>query len=471
MGAIFNEMVGRDGATRQPYARIERWLKDLGKADVERARREAEAIFRRQGITFAVYGDGEASERLIPFDIIPRVFAAAEWRRLSAGIEQRVRALNAFIHDLYHRQDILRAGRVPHEVIVQNDAFVPEMVGVNPARGIYAHILGIDIVRVAENEFYVLEDNCRTPSGVSYMLEDREAMMYLFPDLFARQRVAPVENYPAMLRKTLESVAPPACKDEPTVVILTPGIHNSAFFEHAFLADEMGVELCEGGDLFVSDGYLYMRTTQEPQRVDVVYRRIDDAYLDPLAFRPDSALGVPGIFDLYRAGRVTLVNAPGTGIADDKSIYTYIPDVIEFYTGEKPLLKNVPTWRCGEPKDLGYVLEHLAELVVKEVHGSGGYGMLVGPTSSKKEIEAFRAKLKARPTNYIAQPTLALSAVPTFTNSGVAPRHVDLRPFVLSGDQVRVTPGGLTRVALKKGSLVVNSSQGGGTKDTWVLED
>ena len=471
MGAIFNEMVGRDGATRQPYARIERWLKDLGKADVERARREAEAIFRRQGITFAVYGDGEASERLIPFDIIPRVFAAAEWRRLSAGIEQRVRALNAFIHDLYHRQDILRAGRIPHEVIVQNDAFVPEMVGVNPARGIYAHILGIDIVRVAENEFYVLEDNCRTPSGVSYMLEDREAMMYLFPDLFARQRVAPVENYPAMLRKTLESVAPPACKDEPTVVILTPGIHNSAFFEHAFLADEMGVELCEGGDLFVSDGYLYMRTTQEPQRVDVVYRRIDDAYLDPLAFRPDSALGVPGIFDLYRAGRVTLVNAPGTGIADDKSIYTYIPDVIEFYTGEKPLLKNVPTWRCGEPKDLAYVLEHLAELVVKEVHGSGGYGMLVGPTSSKKEIEAFRAKLKARPTNYIAQPTLALSAVPTFTNSGVAPRHVDLRPFVLSGDQVRVTPGGLTRVALKKGSLVVNSSQGGGTKDTWVLED
>ena len=471
MGAIFNEMVGRDGATRQPYARIERWLKDLGKADVERARREAEAIFRRQGITFAVYGDGEASERLIPFDIIPRVFAAAEWRRLSAGIEQRVRALNAFIHDLYHRQDILRAGRVPHEVIVQNDAFVPEMVGVNPARGIYAHILGIDIVRVAENEFYVLEDNCRTPSGVSYMLEDREAMMYLFPDLFAQQRVAPVENYPAMLRKTLESVAPPACKDEPTVVILTPGIHNSAFFEHAFLADEMGVELCEGGDLFVSDGYLYMRTTQEPQRVDVVYRRIDDAYLDPLAFKPDSALGVPGIFDLYRAGRVTLVNAPGTGIADDKSIYTYIPDVIEFYTGEKPLLKNVPTWRCGEPKDLAYVLEHLAELVVKEVHGSGGYGMLVGPTSSKKEIEAFRAKLKARPTNYIAQPTLALSAVPTFTNSGVAPRHVDLRPFVLSGDQVRVTPGGLTRVALKKGSLVVNSSQGGGTKDTWVLED
>jgi uncharacterized circularly permuted ATP-grasp superfamily protein len=296
-------------------------------------------------------------------------------------------------------------------------------------------------------------------------------MMYLFPDLFAQQRVAPVENYPAMLRRTLESVAPAACRSEPTIVLLTPGIHNSAFFEHAFLADEMGVELCEGGDLFVSDGYLYMRTTQEPKRVDVVYRRIDDAYLDPLAFRPDSALGVPGIFDLYRAGRVTLVNAPGTGIADDKSIYTYLPEVIQFYTGEKPLLNNVPTWRCGEAKDLAYVFDHLAELVVKEVHGSGGYGMLVGPTSSRQEIEDFRAKLKARPANYIAQPTLALSAVPTYTQSGVAPRHVDLRPFVLSGDKVRITPGGLTRVALKEGSLVVNSSQGGGTKDTWVLED
>ena len=471
MAGIFDEMQGEGGAVRDPYGRIEQWLRTLGKKDVTHALKEAEAMFRRQGITFAVYGESEASERLIPFDIIPRVFAAAEWRKLSAGIEQRVRALNAFIHDLYHRQEILRAGRIPQEIIIQNDAFVPEMIGVNPARGIYAHIIGIDIVRVSENEFYVLEDNCRTPSGVSYMLEDREAMMYLFPDLFARHRVAPVENYPAMLRKTLESVAPPACKGEPTVVILTPGIHNSAFFEHAFLADEMGVELCEGGDLFVSDGYLYMRTTQEPKRVDVVYRRIDDAFLDPLAFRPDSAIGVPGIIDLYRAGRVTLVNAPGTGIADDKAIYTYIPEVIEFYTGEKPLLKNVPTWRCADPGDLAYVLDHLPELVVKEVHGSGGYGMLVGPTSSRKEIEAFRAKLKARPRNYIAQPTLALSAVPTFTNSGVAPRHVDLRPFVLSGDQVRITPGGLTRVALKKGSLVVNSSQGGGTKDTWVLED
>jgi uncharacterized circularly permuted ATP-grasp superfamily protein len=471
MGQNFNEMQEKSGATRGPYLRVEAWLKTLKKKDAERAIHEAENRFRRQGITFAVYGDDESSERLIPFDIIPRVFAASEWRRLSAGIEQRVRALNAFIHDIYHRQEILRAGRIPSDIIIQNAAFLPEMMGVNPARGIYAHIIGTDIVRIAENEFYVLEDNCRTPSGVSYMLEDRETMMHLFPELFAHQRIAPVENYPSLLRKTLDSVAPVGCKGNPTVVVLTPGIHNSAFFEHAFLADEMGAELCQGDDLFVSDGALYMRTIQKPKRVDVVYRRIDDSFLDPLTFRPDSHIGVPGLFDLYRAGQVTIVNAPGTGIADDKSIYTYIPDVIEFYTGEKPLLKNVPTWRCAEADALKYVLEHLHELVVKEVHGSGGYGMLVGPTSSKKEIETFRAKLKSNPSNYIAQPTLALSTVPTYTASGVAPRHVDLRPFVLSGDRVRITPGGLTRVALKKDSLVVNSSQGGGTKDTWVLED
>jgi uncharacterized circularly permuted ATP-grasp superfamily protein len=471
MGQLFNEMQEKSGATRGPYVRVEEWLKTLKKKDAERAMQEAENRFRRQGITFAVYGENEASERLIPFDIIPRVFAASEWRRLSAGIEQRVRALNAFIHDIYHRQEILRAGRIPADIIIQNAAFLPEMMGVNPARGIYAHIIGTDIVRIAENEFYVLEDNCRTPSGVSYMLEDRETMMHLFPQLFSHHRIAPVENYPALLRKTLDSVAPAGCSGDPTIVVLTPGIHNSAFFEHAFLADEMGAELCQGDDLFVSDGALYMRTTQKPKRVDVVYRRIDDSFLDPLTFRTDSHIGVPGLFDLYRAGQVTIVNAPGTGIADDKSIYTYIPDVIEFYTGEKPLLKNVPTWRCSEADALKYVLEHLHELVVKEVHGSGGYGMLVGPTSSKKEIEAFRAKLKSNPSNYIAQPTLALSTVPTYTASGVAPRHVDLRPFVLSGDRVRITPGGLTRVALKKDSLVVNSSQGGGTKDTWVLED
>ena len=471
MPNYFDEMNSNGAKLREPYHNISEWLTSLSPQDVAKASADAEAIFRRQGITFAVYGSGEASERLIPFDIVPRIFAAQEWRRLSRGIEQRVRALNAFLHDIYHRQEIIRAGIVPRDAIMNNEAFVPEMMGLDPSRGIYSHIIGIDIVRTGENDFYVLEDNCRTPSGVSYMLEDREAMMFLFPQLFAQQRVAPVEHYPTMLRSTLESVAPPACKGDPVVVVLTPGIHNSAFFEHAFLADEMGAELCEGTDLFVQDGWLYMRTTQEPKKVDVVYRRIDDAYLDPLTFRPDSALGVPGIFAVYRAGRVTLVNAPGTGLADDKAIYSYIPDVIRFYTGERPLLQNVPTYRCGDESSLKYVLENLKELVVKEVHGSGGYGMLVGPTSTSEQIEAFRARLKAKPAGYIAQPTLALSTVPTFVESGVAPRHVDLRPFVLSGDRIRITPGGLTRVALKEGSLVVNSSQGGGTKDTWVLED
>jgi uncharacterized circularly permuted ATP-grasp superfamily protein len=468
---LFNEMLGGGGETRSAYLYVERWLKRMTAAKAQRAIAEAENRFRRQGITFAVYGQNEAAERLIPFDIVPRVFSASEWRRLSRGIEQRVRSLNAFIHDLYHRQEILRAGRIPVQTIIQNAAFVPQMAGLDPARGIYAHICGIDIVRVAENEMYVLEDNCRTPSGVSYMLENRETMMHLFPELFAHQRVAPVDHYPQLLRKTLESVAPTFCNGPPSIVVLTPGIHNSAFFEHAFLADEMGAELCEGGDLFVSDGYVYMRTTQSPKRVDVIYRRIDDDFLDPLTFNPQSTIGVPGLFDCYRAGRVTIVNAPGTGIADDKSIYAYIPEIIEFYTGEAPILRNVPTWRCAEPDALKYVLENLKSLVVKEVHGSGGYGMLVGPASTKTQIAAFAAKLQSNPAKYIAQPTLALSTVPTYTQSGIAPRHVDFRPFVLYGDTIRITPGGLTRVALKKGSLVVNSSQGGGTKDTWILED
>ncbi len=467
----FNEMFASSGKVRDPYGKVETWLKQLGKSDIDRALKESEARFRRKGITFAVYGDDKASERIIPFDIVPRIFAAQEWRRLSAGIEQRVRAINAFLHDIYHNQEILRAGRVPTQLIVQNDAFVPEMIGVDPTNGIYAHIMGVDIVRVGESDFFVLEDNCRTPSGVSYMLEDREAMMHLFPELFAQQRVAPVDNYSALLHKTLEAVAPETAGNDPVIVVLTPGIHNSAFFEHSFLADEMGVELCEGRDLFVSDGWLYMRTTQAPRKVDVVYRRIDDAFVDPLTFKPDSSLGVPGIFDVYRAGRVTLVNAPGTGVADDKAVYSFMPAIIEFYTGEQPLLSNVPTWLCSSEKDLAYVKEHLAELVVKEVHGSGGYGMLVGPTSTKEEIATFREKLVARPSNYIAQPTLALSTVPTFDQGAIAHRHVDLRPFVLSSDRIRTTPGGLTRVALKEGSLIVNSSQGGGTKDTWVLED
>ncbi|MBO6756214.1 MAG: circularly permuted type 2 ATP-grasp protein [Roseibium sp.] len=468
---FFNEMLDQSGQPRPAYSKLNDWLESKPPNFLTRKSREAETIFRRLGITFAVYGSDEATERLIPFDPIPRILSASEWRKLSTGIDQRVRALNAFLHDIYHRQEIIRAGRIPADLVLQNEAFLPEMVGFTPARKVYAHIIGTDLVRVAENEFYVLEDNTRTPSGVSYMMENRETMMRMFPELFQIHRVAPVEHYPEALRQTLESVGPDPAKSEQTVVVLTPGIYNSAYFEHAFLADSMGVELVEGRDLFVDEGKVFMRTTRDPQQVDVIYRRIDDAFLDPLSFQPDSMLGVPGLFDAYRAGNVTICNAPGTGIADDKAIYAYVPDIIEFYTGQKPILNNVPTWNCAREEDLAYVLDNLADIVVKEVHGSGGYGMLIGPTASKRQIAEFRKILTANPGNYIAQPTLALSACPTHVATGVAPRHVDLRPFVLIGDQVRITPGGLTRVALKKGSLVVNSSQGGGTKDTWVLED
>ncbi|MBI1648316.1 circularly permuted type 2 ATP-grasp protein [Hyphomicrobium sulfonivorans] len=464
-------MYGSGEGVRPPYHAVAEWLGTQALGDLRQKLADAETMFRRTGITFAVYGSEDTSERLIPFDIIPRIISAAEWRKLAAGIEQRVRALNAFMFDIYHRQEIIRAGKVPEELIVSNSAFVPEMMGVSVPLGIYSHIIGIDIVRTGESDFFVLEDNTRTPSGVSYMLENRETMMHMFPDLFARNRVAPVENYPENLLKTLESVAPTGLKGEPTIALLTPGQFNSAYYEHSFLADQMGVELVEGRDLAVIDGYLQMKTTQGPRRIDVLYRRIDDDFLDPLVFRSDSVLGVPGLFDLYRAGRVTIVNAPGGGIADDKAIYSYIPEIIKFYTGRAPILQNVPTYNCRKADDLKYVLEHLPELVVKEVHGSGGYGMLVGPTASSSEIEAFRAKLTANPSNYIAQPTLALSTSPTMVEAGVAPRHLDLRPFVLVGDEVRMTAGGLTRVAMRAGSLVVNSSQGGGTKDTWVLQD
>jgi uncharacterized circularly permuted ATP-grasp superfamily protein len=469
--AAFNEMLDANGGVRPSYAQVAEWLAGQSKLGLKRKQLEAETLFRRLGITFSVYGSENALERLIPFDLVPRIISAAEWRLLERGIEQRVRALNAFVHDIYHRQEIVRAGRIPADLILANVAYLPEMIGHDPPLNVYSHIIGVDLVRTSDSEFYVLEDNLRTPSGVSYMLENRETMMHLFPELFASHRVAPIGQYPELLLRTLKAVAPPACKGDPKVAVLTPGIYNSAFFEHSFLADQMGVELVEGQDLFVEDGCLYMRTTQGRERLDVLYRRIDDAYLDPLTFHPQSSLGVPGLMDLYRAGRVTIVNAPGAGIADDKAVYSYVPEIIQFYTGQRPILQNVPTWRCSDPKELSYVLQHLAELVVKEVHGSGGYGMLVGPTASKREIEDFREKLKARPANYIAQPTLAISTCPSVTAAGIAPRHVDLRPYVLVGDRVRIVPGGLTRVALKKGSLVVNSSQGGGTKDTWVLQD
>ena len=464
-------MLGADGAVRQPYRLIAEWLGEHARQSLKRKQHEAEILFRRLGITFSVYGSENALERLIPFDLVPRAISAAEWRHLERGIEQRVRALNAFLYDIYHRREIIRAGRIPEDLVLNNEAYLPDMIGHDPALNVYSHIIGVDIVRVGENAFYVLEDNLRTPSGVSYMLENRETMMHLFPELFSSHRVAPIAQYPEMLLRTLQAVAPPACEGSPRVAVLTPGIYNSAFFEHSFLADAMGVELVEGRDLHVEDGFLYMRTTRGRERLDVIYRRLDDAFLDPLTFREDSTLGVAGLMDLYRAGRVTIVNAPGGGIADDKAVYAYVPEIIEFYTGQSPILENVPTWRCAIPEELSHVLAHLPELVVKEVHGSGGYGMLIGPTASRREIETFREKLKARPANYIAQPTLALSACPALTQSGVAPRHVDLRPFVLVSDRVRLVPGGLTRVALRKGSLVVNSSQGGGTKDTWVLQD
>ncbi len=469
---FFDEMWGQDETLREPYQGFHSWFSQEDMARLRAKQREAEELFRLTGITFNVYGRSEAEERLIPFDIIPRIISGTEWFRLSRGIEQRVRAINAFLHDIYHKQEIVKAGRIPEEAIANNDAFVPEMIGVDPPGGVYTHIVGIDLVRTGPGEFFVLEDNARTPSGVSYMLENRETMLQMFPELFSQNRVQSVQSYPSDLRRSLASCAPQGTEGQPVVAVLTPGIYNSAYFEHAFLADQMAVELVEGHDLRVVDGRVAMRTTRGYTPIDVLYRRVDDDFLDPLNFNPDSQLGVPGIMDVYRAGGITIANAPGTGIADDKAIYSYMPEIVEFYTGERPLLQNVPTWRCSDPDALAYVLDNLADLVVKEVHGSGGYGMLVGPAATKKDIAAFRQKLEARPGNYIAQPTLSLSTVPTFTNKGLSPRHVDLRPFVLvSPNGIRITPGGLTRVALKKGSLVVNSSQGGGTKDTWVLED
>ena len=464
----FDEMGG--DPIRSPYTALADWLAATPAPVFELKRQEAAALFRRIGITFAVYGEGGDPERLIPFDIMPRVLDAAEWRHLEQGLVQRVRALNAFLHDVYHGQEILRAGVVPDRLVLHNPGYLPEMQGLDPPGGVYTHIAGIDIVRVGPNEFYVLEDNARTPSGVSYMLEGREMMMRLFPDLFARHSVAPVEHYPQELLATLTSVAPRNCDGDPTVALLTPGIYNSAYFEHSFLADRMGIELVEGPDLFVRDAVVYMRTTRGPKRVDVIYRRIDDDFIDPLTFNPDSVLGVPGLYHAYRAGNVSLANAMGTGIADNKAMYIHVPAMIRFYLGEEPILKNVPTWDCSKPDECAHVLGRLDELVVKEVAGSGGYGMLVGPTAAQAEREAYAERVKAQPDLFIAQPTLALSTCPTFVDQGVAPRHVDLRPFVLTGgDQVRIVPGGLTRVALREGSLVVNSSQGGGTKDTWVL--
>ena len=470
----FDELWGTSGGTRArgEFAELARWLADTPQGELERRQRSAEATFRQLGITFAVYGDEDSAERIIPFDIVPRMFTASEWTRLSAGIVQRVQAINAFLDDIYGERRILREGIVPEELIFRNPQFRAEVVGSRPPHGIWAHICGIDLVRTGPDQFWVLEDNARTPSGVSYMLENREAMIRLCPELFRRYNVQHVDSYGDGLLATLRSVAPAGAGSDPVCVILTPGRFNSAYYEHSFLADSLGIELVEAADLEVDDDCVWMRTITGRVRVDVIYRRIDDDYIDPLVFRPDSMLGVPGLIAAYRSGKVALVNAPGTGIADDKAIYSYMPEIVRFYAGAEPMLPIVETWRCREPQALKYVLDHLPELVVKLVDGSGGYGMLVGPTASNAEIETFRAALIAQPERYIAQPTLALSTVPTLVEAGVAPRHVDFRPFVLSGSNgVKVVPGGLTRVALREGSLVVNSSQGGGTKDSFVLAD
>ena len=464
---FYDEMHDANGICRPHYQAFSAWLSDTPPELLAQRRREADLLFHRAGITFTLYGDEQGTERLLPFDTIPRSIPMSEWRVVEQGCIQRVQALNMFLADLYRDQRILKAGLIPPEQVLANEGYQPAMQGLDLHRDIYAHIAGVDLVRDGDGTYYVLEDNLRTPSGVSYMLEDRKMMMRLFPELFSAQRIAPINHYPNLLLETLKNASP---LDNPCVVVMTPGRYNSAYFEHAFLAREMGVELVEGADMFVRDEHLFMRTTAGARQVDVIYRRLDDGYLDPLAFNPDSSLGVPGLLSAYRAGNVTLANAIGTGVADDKSVYPFVPDMIRFYLDEEPILANVPTWQCRKPADLSHVLAHLAELVVKETQGSGGNGMLVGPAATAQEIELFRSRLRANPGAYIAQPTLCLSTCPTFVENGIAPRHIDLRPFVLSGRETRLVPGGLTRVALREGSLVVNSSQGGGTKDTWVVE-
>ena len=469
MAGTYDEMHMAGEGVRQHYATYDTWLSSISRERIAQKRTEAEVAFHRVGITFAVYGEESGSERTIPFDIVPRIIPANEWQILERGLRQRIKALNNFLHDIYHGQEILREGLIPPNRVLQNSQYRPQMQGLDVPQGVYAHIAGIDIVRAGVGEFYVLEDNLRVPSGVSYMLEDRKMMMRLFPELFAKHAIAPIDHYPDILLETLRSVAPDGVPD-PTVVLLTPGAWNSAYFEHSFLAQQMGIELVEGQDLFVKDGFVFMRTTRGPKRVDVIYRRVDDDYLDPLVFRQDSMLGVAGLMESYRAGKVALANAIGTGVADDKSIYPYVPTMIQFYLNEQPILNNVPTYELCKKDDLNFALANLHELVVKEVHGSGGYGMLVGPAATSAQRDDFRERILKNPEKYIAQPTLSLSTCPTFVDAGIAPRHIDLRPFILSGKSVRMVPGGLTRVALKEGSLVVNSSQGGGTKDTWVLE-
>jgi len=470
-GAFWDEAFEGRGVPRPHYRALGEKLAHLGPAEAARRQRAAEASFMARGITFAVNQGPEGTEKIMPFDLVPRIVTAEEWDTIERGLEQRVRALNLFLGDIYNKQRIITDRAVPAELVLGAKSYRHEMRGFRPPLGVYTHIVGSDLVRDGSGRFYVLEDNLRTPSGVSYLVENRRVLKRTWPQIFEGYDVRPVEGYPQDLLSVLQQVAPPISDERPSVVLLTPGIHNSAYFEHIFLAKGMGIPLVQGPDLFVDEATVYMRTTRGKRRVDVIYRRVDDDFIDPLAFRRDSLLGVPGLIATYRQGRVTLVNAPGTGVADDKAVYAYVPKIIKYYTGEDPILPNVETYVMDDPRDRDYALAHLEELVVKSVNESGGYGMLIGPHSTKKQREEFRDAILANPRGFIAQPTLALSTHPSWSHDHFEGRHVDLRPFILFGEKVRITPGGLTRVALKKGSLVVNSSQGGGGKDTWVLAD
>jgi uncharacterized circularly permuted ATP-grasp superfamily protein len=470
VGSFFDEMFGENGRPRAAARPLARNIESLPPGELLNRQLAADRALVQAGITFNVYGESAGIEKTLPFDLVPRIVAAAEWERIERGLKQRIRALNLFIADLYHGQKILKDGAIPREIIESSKGLRQPCVGMNPPRGIWCHITGTDLVRHSDGQIYVLEDNIRCPSGVSYVLENRRLMKSLFPEVFAASHIRPVANYPIRLRDMLEYLAPEDVTN-PRVVLLTPGIYNSAYFEHSFLAQQMGIELVEGSDLVVSDGSVWMRTTSGFERVDVIYRRIDDDFLDPETFRDDSVLGVPGLMEVYKSGNVALANAPGTGVADDKVVYAYIPRIIKYYLGEEAVLPNVPTYICAEPQDLKYVLEHLGELVVKAANESGGYGMLIGPHAKAEDCREFAKRIRANPRNYIAQPTLSLSRVPTLADGCLEGRHVDLRPYILYGKEIFVLPGGLTRVALKKGSLVVNSSQGGGSKDTWVLAD
>ena len=465
---FYDELIDKDGTPRPGVQLLVDKIESLPEGDLAFRQKAAEALLLKMGITFNVYGRDEGTEKIFPFDLIPRIIPNNDWRQIEAGLKQRIFALNEFIQDIYNDKKILKDKVVPEDLILSSQTYRKECEGFTPPRGIWCHVTGTDLVRGGDGCFYVLEDNLRCPSGVSYVLENRQVLKRTFPQVFEESRVRQVDDYPGKLLEMLEYLAPNEMQS-PTIGVLTPGIYNSAYFEHSFLSQQMGVELVEGRDLVVSDGFVHMLTTKGLKRIDVLYRRIDDDFIDPAVFRPDSLLGVKGLIDVYKKGRIAMANAPGTGIADDKVIYAYVPKIIKYYTGEDAILPNVPTYICREDKDRAYVLDHLEELVVKAANESGGYGMLVGPHSTAEERELFAEKIIAQPRNYIAQPTISLSRVPTIVGNRIEGRHVDLRPYILFGKDIYVQPGGLTRVALKKGSLVVNSSQGGGSKDTWVL--